>query len=105
MLVDRQTDLGEPLGCAGAGLGALPESLRELLVLQTSAPVPMGLLISILKTFPVCVCRQGKPLSLTQLYYWKSSSGICATPDIAFPGAALWLWKSSSQLPTSPLAN
>lgn len=100
-----QTDLGESLAWAGADVGALPESLGNLLVLQTSAPVPVRLLISTLKTFTVHVCRQGKLLSTTQLYYWKSSSGICATLNIAFPGPAPWLSKSSSQLPTSPHAN
>lgn len=91
-------------GVAGAAVGALPESLRKLLVLQTPAPVPICLLISILKTFTVYVRRQGKLLSTTQLYYWKSSSSICAALNIAFPGPVLWLLKSSSQVPTSPWA-
>lgn len=84
-----QTEPGESLVCGRAGVGALPESLRKLLVLQTSAPAPIRLLISMLKTFTVYACRQGKLLSTTQLYYWKSSSGICATLNIAFPGPAL----------------
>lgn len=90
---------------ASPGTGASPKSLRNLLVLQMSAAVPICLLISILKTFTVYVCHQGKLLSTTQLYYWKSSSGICAILNIAFPGPALWLSKSSFQLPTSPPAN
>lgn len=74
-------------------------------MLQTSAALPICLLISILKTFTVYVCHQGKLLSTTQLYYWKSSSSIYAIVNIAFPGPALWLSKSSFQLPTSPPAN
>lgn len=81
-----------------------PKSLRNLLVLQMSAAVPICLLISILKTFTVYVCHQGKLLSTTQLYYWKSSSGVRAVLNTVFPGPALWFLKSSFQS-TSALAN
>ena len=94
---------GETL--ASPETGAPPKSLRNLLVLQTSAAVPICLLISMLKTFTVCVCHQGELLSTTQLYYWKRSGGVCAVVNIAFPGPALQLSKSSVQLPASPPGN
>lgn len=47
--------------------------VRNLLVLEMSAAVPICLLISILKTFTVYICHKGKLPSTIQQYYWKSS--------------------------------
>lgn len=47
--------------------------VRNLLVLEMSAVVPICLLISILKTFTVYICHKGKLPSTLPRSYWKSS--------------------------------
>lgn len=90
MLADRQTWVS-PWSAAGADVGALPESLGNLLVLQMSAPVPVRLLISTLKTFTVrlppgkaAVCDSALLLEKQQRHLCYSQYCISRTRSVAF---------------------
>lgn len=82
--------------------------IRNLLVLEMSAVVPICLLISILKTFTVYICHKGKLPSTIQQYYWKSRIVFVFGSVFHFQYmhrssfCSPYHWKTSSDYPSPP---